>query len=228
MSRSAQAAAYLRENARHMAVELVVNFLLPLLIYRATKGSLGEVKALMASSAPPIAWSLVTFVRQRKLDALSLLVLTGIVLSLLAYVGGGGPRMLQLREKLVTGLIGLIFLGSAVIRRPLIYQLARATLARKSADELAQFESRRGVQAFERIMMIMTVVWGLGLVAEAALAAVLVFRLSVQQFMVVGPMLGYGTMGSLSLWTAWYARRARRRGDARRAAEAAEAASNAA
>ena len=69
----------------------------------------------------------------RRLDALSLLVLAGIVLSLLAFFGGGGPRMLQLREKLVTGVIGLAFLASAAVGRPLIYELARAGMARSGS-----------------------------------------------------------------------------------------------
>lgn len=211
MSRLAQVLPPLRRNAPHIAVEAAVNIVLPLLIYRTTRAQLGEVHALIASTAAPIGWSIVTFVRQRKLDALSLLVLTGIVLSLLAYLGGGSVRMLQMREKMVTGLIGLIFLGSALIRRPLIYQLARATIARRSAEDLDEFESRRGTSFFERVMMTMTLVWGFGLVGEAAVSAVLVFRLSVQQFLVVGPVLGYGTMGALTLWTFWYARRSRRR-----------------
>jgi hypothetical protein len=84
------------------------------------------VRALLASSAPPIAWSLVEFARHRRVDALSVLVAAGIVLSLLAMIGGGGPKFLQLRENLVTGIIGLVFLGSA-----LIYQLARAGMRRE-------------------------------------------------------------------------------------------------
>ena len=91
----------------------------PLLIYRLTQASLGDVGAMMAASAPPIAWSVLQFVHRRKVDALSLLVLAGIALSLLGFLGGGGPRFLQLREHLVAAAIGLIFLGSAAIGRPL-------------------------------------------------------------------------------------------------------------
>ena len=36
-------------------------------------------------------------------------------------------------------------------------------------------------------MMIMTLVWGLGLVAEAAVSGLLVFTLSIQAFLVIGP-----------------------------------------
>ena len=42
-----------------------------------------------------------------------MLELGGIVLSLLAFFGSGSARFLQLREKLVTVMIGLVFAGSA-------------------------------------------------------------------------------------------------------------------
>ena len=213
--------AYLRAHGVRIAGEAAINFVLPYLIFGWAKPHWGEVDALIASSAPPIAWSLIEFARHRKIDALSILVLSGIALSLLAYAGGGGVRMLQLREKLVTALVGCIFLGSAAIRRPLIYQLARATLARRSAAELSGFEAMKDNPHFRRSMTLMTVVWGLGLVAEAAVAGALVFTMSVKQFLIVGPILGNVTIGVLSLWTFWYSRTQRRKGEARRAAEAA-------
>jgi hypothetical protein len=45
-----------------------------------------------------------------------------------------------------------------------------------------------------------------------------VFQLSIKEYLIVNPMLGYGTMGALSLWSFIYGRRAKRRGEARRAA----------
>jgi hypothetical protein len=49
-------------------------------------------------------------------------------------------------------------------------------------------------------------------------SVVLVFVLSIREYLVVNPILGYGTMGALSLWSFVYGRRAKRRGEARRAA----------
>ena len=145
-----------------------------------------------------------------------MLVLAGIALSLLAFLGGGGVRFLQLREKLVTALIGLVFLGSVAIGRPLIYQLARAGLARKSPSELAEFEGLRGNRLFERTMTLMTLVWGFGLLGEAGICAMLVFVLPIRTYLVVGPVLGYATMGSLGLWNIWFSKRQRRIGRALR------------
>jgi hypothetical protein len=212
---------YVRANGGHILVEALVNFILPFAIYDYAESPLGEVRALLASSAPPILWSLVEFARHRRLDALSVLVVSGIALSLLAMLGGGGARFLQLREKLVTGLIGLAFLGSALIGKPLIYELARASMRRKSDDEAQQFEALQVHAGFRRTMMVMTLVWGLSLLADVAVSVVLVFVLSIREYLIVNPILGYGTMGALSLWSFLYGRRARRRGEARRAALAA-------
>src|ERR1700676_2260105 len=100
---------FVRERGAGIGVEILVNFALPFLIYDLTRRGLGDVNALIAASGPPIAWSLIEFARKRRVDALSMLVITGIALSLLGFIGGGGARFLQLREALVTGLIGLVF-----------------------------------------------------------------------------------------------------------------------
>lgn len=214
--------AYVRKDGSRILVELLVNFVLPFLIYNYAQASLGDVRALLLSSVPPILWSVVEFFRHRRLDALSLLVVGGIALSLLAMLGGGGARFLQLREKLVTGLIGLAFLGSALIGKPLVYELARATMRRKSENEAREFEALQIHAGFRRTMTIMTLVWGFGLLADVAVAVVLVFELSIREYLVVNPILGYATMGALSLWSFLYGRHAKRRGEARRAAAAAE------
>jgi intracellular septation protein A len=214
----ARVAIYARQNGGHILVEALVNFILPFVIYNYAQPSLGDVRALLASSAPPILWSLVEFARHRRLDAVSVLVVSGIALSLLAMLGGGGARFLQLREKLVTGVIGLVFLGSALIGKPLIYELARASMRRKSTAEAEQFEALQVHAGFRRTMTIMTLVWGLGLLADVAVSVVLVFVLSIREYLLVNPILGYGTMGALSMWSFLYGQRARRRGEARRAA----------
>lgn len=193
------------------AIEAGINVGLPILIYDGVAPYSSDVVALMASSLPPLLWSLAAFVRRRRVDALSVLVLAGIALSLLAMLGGGSARFLQLRENLVSAVIGLVFLGSAAIGRPLIYQLARAGVARRSPDEVAAFETKRDMPQFRRVMTIMTLVWSFGLLASSAFACVLVFTLSIRDYMIVSPFVGYGSMGALALWTMWYRRRAQRR-----------------
>jgi putative Mn2+ efflux pump MntP len=222
MSR-AQALALARSRGPGAVAEILVNFVLPYVVYVLLKDRYGDVRALLASSAPPILWSLVELARKRRVDALSLLVIAGIVLSLVAFVGGGSARFLQLRENFVTVFIGLAFLISALVGRPLIYELARAGMQRKPA-ELAEFESLRDNVFFKRTMLVMTLVWGFGLEIAAALSCALLFAVSIANYLIVSPILNYGVIGVLAIWTAWYAGLQRRKGRARRAAAQADVA----
>jgi hypothetical protein len=212
---------FLRKNSATILREILINLALPYLIYSLAEPRLGEVNALIASSAPPILWSIVEFALHRRVDALSIFVVLGIGLSLLAFFGGGSAKFLQLREKLVTAFFALLFLGSAAIGRPLIYELAKAGMARgNQQSELERFESLRNDTYFRASMLIMTLVWGFGLLADVAVSVALIFWLSIKEYLIVSPIIGYATMGSLSLWTFWYAKVRRREGDRRRAAAA--------
>ena len=220
MSRLTQVFDFLRDNGLKVGSEILINFALPYLIYDLSEPHIGEVHALMASSGPPIVWSIIEFARNRRVDVVSVLALLGIGLSLLAFLGTGSAKALQLREKLVTVVIGAIFLVSAAIRRPLIYELAKASLKRRNDhEEVARLEELRDDAHFRASMMIMTVVWGTSLIVDAAVSAALVFVVSVKTYLIINPVLGYGTMGLLTLWTFWFVRKRRREGEARDAAE---------
>ena len=188
-----------------LVVEMAVNFLLPWLAYRFTLPHLGETGALIASAVPPIVWSLIELARFRRIDALSVMVVAGIVLSVAAMALGGSPRVLLLRESLVSGAVGVVFLLSLPMRRPLIFYLARATVAREMEGGAAHFEALwRERPALATSMRLMTLVWGIGLTAETALRSWMALTWPIERFLVVSPFFGYGIYGGLALWTLWY------------------------
>jgi hypothetical protein len=216
-SRLIQAAAYLRANGAKIAAELVFNFALPFTIYSLATARYGSVAALLASSAPPILWSIATFIRERKLDAISMLVLGGIALSLIAFAGGGGVKFLQLRENLVGAVVAMIFLGSAAIGRPLIYQLAKAGSRRRGAQAAAMVEALEHDVGFRRAMMTATLAWGFGLAASCAVHCGLVFILSIKQYLLISGPISWATLGLLTVWTYRFVPRALREAYERRA-----------
>ncbi len=201
--------------------EILINIALPYLIYTLVQPRYGNVAGLLASSAPPILWSIFEFLQNRRVDALSLLVLFGIALSIAAFFGGGSVRFLQLREKLATAVVAFLFLGSAAIGRPLMYEIIRAFLARKEdKTELQEIESLRDNKNFRRVTMVMTLVWGFGLLVDALVSIALVYVLPIKTYLIVNPVLGYVTVGSLSLWNVLYGRMLRRRAAAATSAPA--------
>ena len=204
-------------------VEVIINFALPFVIYSYFEHRQGEVMALIYSSGPPIAWTLIVLAWKREVDVISTFVVAGIALSLLAMLGGGSVRFLQLREKLVTVLFGVAFIVSALIKRPLIYELARAGMKRNKSAELDRFETLKDDPRLRHSMTVMTLVWGIGLLADAAISAGLVMVLTVKQYLIVGPIFGNIFIGGIWLWMFLYIRYRRKLGDAQRAEEAARA-----
>src|SRR5271167_1444915 len=115
-----------------------------------------ERNGLILSSIPPILWSVTELARFRRLDAVSLLAVIGIFLSLAAMALGGNPRLLLARESLVTGIIGLLFLASLLLPRPLMFYLARSTMAKETAEAAVRFESYWLKPRFVRSVYIVT------------------------------------------------------------------------
>ncbi|RKP43391.1 VC0807 family protein [Trinickia fusca] len=193
-------------------LELVVNLLLPWLVYRLALPHFGRVGALYASAVPPLAWSVAEFVKSRRLDALSALVLLGIALSIIFMALGGNPRVLLVRESLVSGAIGTAFLLSLLLEQPLAFYLARATIAREQAGGAARFETlwneRPRLRASLRLM---TLVWGTALTAETLLRCWLAWHWSVERCLIVLPFISYSIYGGLMLWTFWFRGRLRER-----------------
>jgi hypothetical protein len=195
-----------------LVVELGVNLVLPWLAYRLALPHRGELGALYASAVPPVVWSLVEFARTRRVDALSILVLLGIALSIVMMALGGSPRLLLMRESMASGAIGVVFLLSLVLRRPLTFYLARATVARKEEGGAARFEALWNERpALRRSVRLMTAVWGLGLTGENALRSWLAWHWPVERFLVVSPFIGYGIYGALTVWTLVYRKKLQRR-----------------
>ncbi|RDU99038.1 VC0807 family protein [Trinickia dinghuensis] len=193
-------------------LEIVVNLFLPWLVYRLALPHLGSLGALYASAAPPLAWSLLEFAKVRRVDALSVLVLLGIALSILLMAVGGSPRILLVRESLVSGLIGVAFLLSLLRERPLVFYLARATLARQQADGGDRFETVWRERPLLRAnLRMMTAAWGAALTAETLLRCWLAWHWPVERSLAVLPIVSYGIYGVLMVWTLWMQKRMKAR-----------------
>lgn len=192
----------------HLALDMAFNLVLPWLAYRLAEPLWGEFGGLLASALPPLLWSSIELIRHRRLDALSIIVLSGIALSLLALMLGGNPKLLLVRESLFSGLIGLAFLVSAPFGKPLVYHLARAMALRQGPDsDGAAFDDWWQQPGSSQMLRAITVGWGIGLTAEASLRGWLAWHWSAERFLLLSPFISYGLMGAMILWTVWYRRR---------------------
>ena len=209
--RMGRSMAWLRDNWLRVGLDVAVNFAAPVLIFNWAEPQWGETRALLGATVPPLLWGAGSFVKERKVDALSVIALAGITMSLLMFVSGGSAQLIALKEKMVTLLFGFAFLGSALIGKPLIYPLARATMARQSREAAESFDARRDSAGQHHTVMVMTWVWGVGLLADALLSILLVYSVPMRLYLIVSPILGYVTFGGLGAWTFLYRRRRMKR-----------------
>jgi hypothetical protein len=58
-----------------------------------------------------------------------------------------------------------------------------------------------------RTNMVMTLVWGFVLAVDFMVSVMLIYAVTVADYLVIGPIVGYVTIGGLAGWTVLYRRR---------------------
>jgi hypothetical protein len=196
-----------------IVLSIVINGAIPVIVYNFLLDYYTSFVSLLIATLIPLADNLFHLVKYRKADAFGLFMLTGFVLSLLAFVLGGNERLILLRESMVTGLLGLIFIASLLFTKPLIYHFAIRFSGSEASEKKGQFEKNWEVPYFRFVLRIMTAIWGIALLGEAIVKMFLVYELSISTFLAVSQLIFYGVIGAAILFTIVYRRYAKTRLD---------------
>jgi hypothetical protein len=187
------------------ALAFFVNVVLPTTAYRIALPHVGLLGALLASTVPLLVWIGVDLLRYRHFDALSALVLASIAMSLLIFASGAADALRAAREPLVSGIVGLSFLLSLLLDRPLVFYLARSTLSRERQGREAEFDALwLSRPALARSIRVMTAVWGVGLVCENVVRLAVVLSFDSGDVHRVSAYVGYAVYAALTVWTIGY------------------------
>ncbi len=167
----------------------------------------GDTVALIASAVPPLLWSGYELAKAKRVDAVSSLVVAGILFTLLATALGGSPRLIQVRDALVTGAVGVLFLATLALKKPIIFYLARAASARRTPEGEAEFEALWEKPGVPDGFRLMTAVWGVGLIFQTGVMIWLAYIWTIPRYLLLSPFIGYGILGLLLGWNLWYVAR---------------------
>jgi hypothetical protein len=154
---------------------------------------MNAVGALAVSAAFPAAGSVLATTRRRRLDPVAALSLTAIIIGLIAGLVFHNGRVLLVKESLTTGTLGLVFLGSLFTSRPLIVVLRQrlSVSGARAGDQAGRLRSARAE----------TAVWGMALVAEAAIRVGLSYLLPTGTMVTISPLIAPILLGPVALWT---------------------------
>jgi hypothetical protein len=194
---------------------IVINVALPILIYWALKKytATSDFLALVASGVPSLIDSIFGVIRRKRIDLLAGIVLAGIAITLITVALGGSPKVYLIRESFFTAAFGLAYLASLLFPRPLAFYFARYFATGNHPENIPWFDSLWQYQQFRHTMRVITVVWGIGFLLEAALRSYLVIVLSTVQFLIISPFVLYGMLAALLVWMFLYSRQGRKRGE---------------
>jgi uncharacterized membrane protein len=202
-----------RKLLQTIVLSLVINGAVPVIVYNLLLGHFSSFVSLLIATLIPLGDNLYQIVKYRKADAFGLFMLTGFILSLLAFVLGGNEKLILLRESMVTGLLGLIFIGSLFVAKPLIYHFAIRFSVSDVSEKKGQFAKNWEVPYFRFVLRIMTAIWGIALLGEAIIKIILVYELSITAFLAVSQLIFYSVIGAAILFTMVYRRYAKNRLD---------------
>jgi hypothetical protein len=190
---------------KYIIFTLLINGIIPWVLYVWLSHSMTSFTALSIATMVPLLDNLVHLLKHRKLDAFGSLMLFTFVLTLVLVALGGSEKILLIRESMITCSVGLIFLGSLIFHRPLMFHLAKHFIGNPD------FVGNWKYEYFRYVMRLMTFVWGMILLIEAAVRTTMVFQLTTAEFLALSNLVLYGFIGVAIVWTVIYRKHSAKR-----------------
>jgi intracellular septation protein A len=188
--------------------------------YLLQSAGLTAVTALLLSGTFPALGVTISAIRNRRLDAVGALVLTGILIGTVVGLVTHSARLMLLEGSVPTAIFGAVCLGSLLTRQPLMFRLAREFAGPDSARgrEMTMLWQHQG---YRQVLQIITAVWGIGFLIEAGLRVVIVLMTSTGTALAISRVMPFVFGAILSAWTLAYGAHRKRQGERMMAARAA-------
>jgi hypothetical protein len=215
MMTSDQQVAPIRDRSRLQSAAKIVVFDIagPLVAYSLLRSAgLSSVLALVLSGAFPALGIVAGLARNRRVDAIGVLVLAGIAVGTVLGLVTGNARLVLVEGSVPTAVFGLLCLGSLWSRRPLIFRFALEFMG-ADTPRGRDFEGLWRYAGFRHAFRLFTVVWGVVYLAEAAARVVIVETTSTATALTVSKVMPYAVAAVLAGWMTIYGRRTKRSGE---------------
>ena len=181
---------------------LFFDVVLPIAVYNLlTHYGVSTLWALAAGGVSPALNNLRSWVKSRRLEPLGIIVIALLAAGTTASLISGSVLFALIKESFLTGVFGLICLGSLFAGRPLLFTIVRQFVAGNDADRLQWWNGLWQYPDFRRAMRFVTFVWGIAYVVEALVRVALALTLKPAQVVAISPIMGFGMLIVLIFWT---------------------------
>jgi hypothetical protein len=186
--------------------DILINAVCPYATYLVLiNHGFSTVYALTPGAVFPAGATIFDFIRERRVQALGLIVLAAVGASVLGALYFQSPFLALAKGSLIDAVLGLLFLLSLLLPRPLVSYLITMSQDAEGRTEMAVLWHENEV--YRHVLTRLTIIWGVGLLAEAALRVWLILLLPVAVFLPVGETLGISFVVVMIAASWWYGRR---------------------
>ncbi|MFI1768322.1 VC0807 family protein [Streptomyces sp. NPDC020800] len=196
---------HMRSSNGPLLQSLGLNVVAPLAVFYGLRAAgVGLWWAVLASAVPPLVEGVLTVVRERRVGMLGVLVLSLVILGAALSAVTGSARFMFAKDGWMTGVVGLVFLGS-LRGQPIIYRIL-SSVAR--GDRRTQVERNwEASPTFRHVMRLLTVVWGVGLLLDSVVRVVLAYTLPIDSVMLWTSLQYVALFVSLEIFSRRYGRK---------------------
>jgi hypothetical protein len=193
---------------RNLAVPLAFSIVYPLVIYYGLRAlGINAFTALILGAVPIVGYQLYQLLRKRQLD-----VPAGCVLAVLAFSIGmafitGEERFMLAKAGFFTAVIAGGFLVTLFLNKPVAYTIAAYLLKRMEVPEAHLDFLWNSEPGYRRVWRISTLVWGLGILFNAAIILAMAYLLPVDIVPVLNTIVNFMVFVVLQLVTQYYYRK---------------------
>lgn len=176
----------------------------PLVAYYGLRAlGVSEYVALLSATVLSGVRVVYGVIKSRRLDPFAAYLLLTFGLSLAVGLATTDPKLILVGNTLVNGIGGLLFLGSCVVGMPLTQVVGERFRPAGEAAPTPE-EARR----IRRVHVLLSAMWGVGLLVEVAIRLMVISRLSVDAANGVNSAITLPVIGILVLATVVIGRRA--------------------
>jgi hypothetical protein len=197
-------------SVREHLPSVVWGAILPLGVYFLVRSHVQtDTQALIIAGGFSAAWVVLQFVRERRIDLVGVIVLSGFAVGVgSAELLGGNSYMLKVRDAFFTAIFGAVCIITIFThRRPALFYVGRYLSAGQDPAKMAAYDELHDVPIGRHTFRVLSVVWGIGLIIEAGSRMTLAELLPTNTFLEVSPFVTGSVLGSLFAFTVVFVRR---------------------
>lgn len=193
---------------RSIAPQGFIAGVLPVVVYAAIRPHLSsDVEGLLIILVFPLAEIAYEAARTRRLEPIGIISIAGITLGVVSALAlGGNVTLLKVRNSAVTGVFGVGCLISLLLSRPAMWHLARAFAAEGHVDKQSAFDTLWALPGVPVRFHLITGIWGMALVVEAAIQLSLALTMSTSVFLAASVILNVTVLAGLIAGTRAFVR----------------------